>query len=149
MGTQTFRILQANLMRSTYRHVMAYEAAKAKNIDIIVLSEPNKRSNTNEWIKDKRHDAAAPIFLNKNLTICQFRADVGYVCLHIEDSTTYCCYTSPNIPLNTFRELVDKILKDCRSTGGEFIVLGDINVNRHRCGDHLFRTREGNFSWNE
>lgn len=135
------KILQVNLMRSKHSHDLAYELAIRRGVDVIIASEPNKnRVQRNNWIKDKRLDVAV-LFINKNVDVQKVRKEQGYVCLYISNYRIYCCYSSPNIELETFRAEMDKIMNDSRGLSGDSLIIGDLNAKSPQWGSAIWDAR--------
>lgn len=93
------------------RH-LAYATAKQKNVDIIVVGEPNKKIiRGNERIKDKRENVVV-LFLNKKITVAEVSAGNGFLCMNFGHWDMYCCYISPNINIAEYVGIVDEVAKD-------------------------------------
>ncbi|KAG5865920.1 hypothetical protein JTB14_002021 [Gonioctena quinquepunctata] len=72
-------ILQANLGRARAAHDLAHITAVDKNIDILVISEPNKAlAGKPGWITDKNNDAAIHC-TNKNIPLKRIKKMKGWV----------------------------------------------------------------------
>lgn len=128
MSLQTIRIIQANLMRSKYSHDMVAAVATDKSVDIIVVSEPNKKCVADiKWIKDKRTDVAV-LLVNKKLEVGITRVEEGYVCIGLKQCQLFACYSSPNISFEEFKNYTDRIMQDHKDGGGESIIMGDLNI---------------------
>lgn len=135
------KILQTNLGRRRAAHDLAYAYAKQQSIDIIIVSEPNKKLvNSDEWIKDRRGDVAV-LFVNKGVEILGVMCGDGYVCLNLDKCDVYCCYISPNISFEHYKENVDHIMEAIRSNNKEAIVLGDINSKSPQWGSPTMDAR--------
>lgn len=124
---KSLKILQTNLGRSRAAHDMAEETAARNDVDIIVVSEPNRRVLKKAgWLKDKRGDVGV-YFRNRKLELRQTKAGEGYICIHMAKGALICCYSSPNIALGEFEEEVHGIMREVQGAG-ECIVMGDLNV---------------------
>ncbi|KAJ8963710.1 hypothetical protein NQ314_005431 [Rhamnusium bicolor] len=128
------KVLQINSDRSRASHDMAYAVAMREDMDIIIASEPNKKLvQESRWITDSRIDVAVYI-RNKDLEIGNIRREAGYVCIKIRDYNVYCGYSSPNIPLDDFKQYIDGLMEDVTSNSGKSIILGDLNVKSPEWG---------------
>nr|CAI5849890.1 unnamed protein product [Callosobruchus analis] len=131
------RILQINTQRRRVSHDAAFAIAAEKNIDIIIALEPNKNlvSNSN-WCTDKRTDVAV-FFRTKQCRVKNLVAKDGYLVVHTSSFRIYCCYSSPNVPLQDFKRYLDDLMDDAKSVGGEYIILGDLNVKSSQWGSPI------------
>ncbi|KAJ8972488.1 hypothetical protein NQ314_000164 [Rhamnusium bicolor] len=128
------KVLQINSDRSRASHDMAYAVAMREEMDIIIASEPNKKLvQESRWITDSRIDIAVYV-RNKDLEIGNIRREAGYVCIKIRDYNVYCGYSSPNIPLDDFKQYIDGLMEDVTSNSGKSIILGDLNVKSPEWG---------------
>nr|CAH7720777.1 unnamed protein product [Callosobruchus chinensis] len=116
---------------------MAYAVAKEKNIDIIIVSEPNKALVQNvQWITDTRLDVAV-YFRNASIEVSGITKKAGYICIKLRDHNLYCGYSSPNIPLSAFKQYCDQIMEDVQSSSRKAILLGDLNVKSPEWGSPI------------
>lgn len=130
----TIRIIQTNLGRGRAAHDLAYATAKQKKVDIIIVSEPNKKIvQSNEWVKDIRVDVAV-LFVNRKLNVSNIKVKEGYIVINFVEWDLYCCYISPNIPINEYVEKVDEIANCVKCRKKEAIIAGDINAKSHMWG---------------
>ncbi|KAK9728129.1 hypothetical protein QE152_g18138 [Popillia japonica] len=121
------RILQTNLGRGRAAQNLAFATAKQSNIDILIISEPNKNIvRGSEWIKDRQSNVAI-LFTNKKVEVRKVEHGEGYVYLRINCGAIYCCYISPNISMRECEDKVDEIMGSVRRRKEECIILGDIN----------------------
>ncbi|KAK9711620.1 hypothetical protein QE152_g25370 [Popillia japonica] len=80
----TFKILQTNLGRGRAPHDLAYATAKEKRVDMMLVSEPNKKiAKEKEWITDEREDVAV-LVLNKKLPVIRTKTGKGFVGISFE-----------------------------------------------------------------
>ncbi|KAK9692809.1 hypothetical protein QE152_g34898 [Popillia japonica] len=78
---------------------MESNLASARDIDIVIISEPNKKiSMESNFILDNKNNVAMYI-RNKNLGICGHTKGNGYVCLKWKSWCLLGCYCSPNVDL--------------------------------------------------
>ncbi|KAK9719715.1 hypothetical protein QE152_g22493 [Popillia japonica] len=101
----TIRIIQTNLGRGRAAHDLAYATAKQKKVDIIIVSEPNKKIvQSNEWVKDIRVDVAivqsnewvkdirvdvAVLFVNRKLNVSNIKVKEGYIVINFVEWDLY------------------------------------------------------------
>ncbi|KAJ8967956.1 hypothetical protein NQ317_003546 [Molorchus minor] len=93
------KIMQVNLGRAWAADDLAHAVTKREEIDILMVSEPNKRMiERQDWIKDNKGDAATYLY-NKNIEVEGVNKRNGYIRLKLRDLDIYSCYFSPNIPI--------------------------------------------------
>ncbi|KAK9722854.1 Endonuclease-reverse transcriptase [Popillia japonica] len=109
-------------------HDMAFATAVDLDIDVVVVSEPNKKIiEGKRWCKDKRQDVAI-LFHNQKTRIKRLDIGEGMIAIHFQSFVMYCVYCSPNINLDQFKQEIDNIMEKAESQGTEFIIMGDLNV---------------------
>lgn len=124
----SLKVMQTNLGRGRAAHDLAYATARKEGVDILLVGEPNKTiTKGGEWIKDERGDVAV-LLINKKVIVTQTKAGKGYVSISLEGCELYCCYISPNIELEEYKEKVDEIANHVRAGKKEAIIAGDLNA---------------------
>ncbi|KAG5899116.1 hypothetical protein JTB14_021619 [Gonioctena quinquepunctata] len=122
------KFLQSNLGRGRAAHDLAYATAIKRDVDILVVGEPNRKITQNtQWIKDKRADVGI-LFLNKRLEVVEASSAEGYIRVSLKKCHIFCCYISPNICFDEFKRQVDKMMEDVRIHSGE-----KNNYGRYKC----------------
>lgn len=122
----TIKVLQANVGRAYAAHDMAHATAVQMGADILVVGEPNKkRVGGADWITDIRTDVGV-LCLNKNLGIGGHTAREGHLVIRFRELNMICCYISPNISMEDYKNETDSITDLCNNQ--ETIILGDINA---------------------
>lgn len=141
------KLLQTNLGRTRAAHDLAYATAKHMNVDILIISEPNKNlMEGSEWIKDNRGDVAV-LFINKAVEVAKVEPGEGQIYLRLKHCAVWCCYISPNIHMEEYKERVDQIMGRVRQRCEQAIVLGDINSKSVQWGSPT-NDRRGDY-WEE
>lgn len=126
------KILQTNVGRAYAAQDMAYATAKQLGIDVLIVSEPNKKRVVGkDWLKDNRTNVSV-LFLTKKLGIIGHKLQNGHLEINLKNFTIICCYISPNISLPDYKEEVDIIMDKVNQK--EFIILGDINAKATEWG---------------
>lgn len=121
------KILQLNLGRAIEAHDIAFEEAIRGNIDLMIVSEPNKKMSLNQgWPTDKKRDIAI-VVLNKNLEIDEINKKNGYVYIKLYGVHIFATYISPNIALEEFKERIDEVFEAATSRPNNSIIVGDVN----------------------
>lgn len=122
------KLLQINLGRARAAHDLVIETALAKEVDIIMASEPNKKiAERGRWLKDQRGDAAI-LVRNKQIKMKGFKSAQGWVRLDLETISIYSCYISPNINIKEFGKTLDEIMEDVLGRRREVVITGDFNA---------------------
>lgn len=128
-------------------HDIADATLRELDIDILVVGEPNRTIIKKPgWFSDTREDIAVYI-RNKNTGIFSMSKKEGYVIIHYEEFSVYCCYISPNIHINEYRDYVNKLMYDVRGLAKEVVVIGDINSKSPEWGSPI-RDNRGDY-WTE
>ncbi|XP_072400594.1 uncharacterized protein [Diabrotica undecimpunctata] len=140
-NTKSARFLQTNLGRARLAHDLALEAATRRNIDVLIVSEPNLRVVREKgWHADEAGDVAVYI-RNRKLRIYAIDAHDGYVTIRMERMNVICCYISPNIAMDAYEARLDEIMNEGRRLGEEFLVLGDFNAKSSEWGSPVTDAR--------
>nr|CAI5838231.1 unnamed protein product [Callosobruchus analis] len=126
------RVLQVNAMRSRNSHDAAYAVALEKGADI------------DRAVGGSKTEDVAVIFLNKNVGVAKVRSEEGYVCIYLKNFCMFCCYSSPNMPIDTFEKQINTIMVDSKNVTLESINLEDLNVKSPQWGAPVADAR-GNY----
>lgn len=130
-----------NLGRARTAHDILYATACEKDIDVVIISEPNiKISLDNNFIMDKKRDVAIYI-RNKDVGICSHVIGDGYVCIRWERWCIIGCYFSPNITMEEFKTLTDNLLEAVKGTNLDAVIAGDFNSKAPLWGSPLTNAR--------
>ncbi|XP_045463892.1 uncharacterized protein LOC123673452 [Harmonia axyridis] len=120
-------ILQTNLGRCKAAHDMAQAAAMSEKIDILVVSEPNKKITAKEgWFVNDARDIAVKI-TNRKLVLEKVKREKNFIHLVLPGYHVYAIYVSPNVSLENFKEKIDSVFGDASIQKGGKIIVGDIN----------------------
>mgnify|MGYP000164383016 FL=1 len=124
----SIKILHTNLGRGRAAHDIAYATAKHKEVDILIVCEPNKTlTKQSEWVKDDRMDAAV-LFVNKKIIVSGVIRRKGYLLINLGEWDLYCCYISPNISMEEYTDKVKEIAECVSDQKREALIAGDINA---------------------
>lgn len=121
--------LQINIGRKKTAHDLMFQTAAEKNIDILLISEPNKNKaqKTND-LTDKNIDTQI-IILNKKIQITSRGKGTGYNWVEIEDMIIYSCYISPNSKIEEFEQYLQNIEDSIQNKKQKKIIIGgDFNA---------------------
>lgn len=121
--------LQINLAKSPEAHALAEVTIRNSKVDIVLVSEANKRyiSENEGWFKDSKSITAIKVF-NKSMKVYDWGIGKGFVWIVIDDIQIFSCYVSPNVSLNEFKIFLDGIKTEINSSKYKrFIVGGDLN----------------------
>ena len=131
------RVLQTNLGRSRAAHDLTDATAARKNIELLVVAEPNKnivRKQNNNWLSHRNSDVAIKI-RNRRMGIKDHtKGNKGWIRIEMTGYDIYCYYISPNIERNEFKAITDEIMTEVKTRAREAIIMGDINAKSYQCG---------------
>lgn len=135
------RILQINVNRSRTATDMAIGTARNLQVDIILISEPNKALTTarTEWLSDDRKDSAI-IILNREIKVSGHGNGDGYTFMKTAGYTIFSCYSSGNRELSCLENTLEDIANHTRNANGNCIIAGDFNSKSPQWG--MTRTDE-------
>ncbi|KAG5864160.1 hypothetical protein JTB14_032041 [Gonioctena quinquepunctata] len=100
--------------RTTWPFAIAVE----KNVDLLIVSEPNKKLiESQAWLKDERGDVAA-LFLNKSVEVTIVRRKRAFLCKHMSHCCMIMTYISPNTGLDNYKRQLDEAFEYGRQCRG-------------------------------
>ena len=143
--TSTVRVkfLQINAGRRNVTLDLVYRKAVQAGVDLIVLSEPNKKTATKQgWLTDNRRDAAL-LFVNRGAQVDASGGGDGYVWADLGELTVYSCYYSPNVGQEAYEDYIMKLGEDVRRRGRPAIIGGDFNAKSYEWGSPTEDARGG------
>lgn len=123
------KIIQLNVGRSRVSHDLTHAEALKQEADIVLIAEPNRQiAGKYGHIVDREGDVAVKI-LNKNVGVIKHRCEKGYIKLEFTDWCLICCYISPNIAMEEFRDKMDNIMNAAKEVKIKGVVIaGDVNA---------------------
>ncbi|KAJ8934071.1 hypothetical protein NQ314_013609, partial [Rhamnusium bicolor] len=142
-GPPELRILQLNANRSSIAHDLLEATAVELQIDILVISEPNrKKISGNAWMMDEAGDVAIKL-RNKDLSVKGHGHGNGYAWVDLNVVRIYSCYVSPNVSMDIFGNFLNELEASIHNVQGEIIVTGDFNSKSPEWGSK-WEDRRGN-----
>lgn len=119
------KVLQINLNRCRGAHDLLEVSTIQKEVDICLLSEPNKAiADKRKWHADERTDAAISI-INKKLCVVNGGKGKGFVWLELERTAVYySCYFSPNLPQSEFEVFLEELGDSLRDHADKRVIIG-------------------------
>ena len=118
-------------------HDIITNRAMRNGVDILLISEPNKRLCRKQgWLTDNNSDAAI-IFINKGIVVCGTGRGDGYAWAELTDVTVYSCYCSPNVGRRQFVKLLEDVDTDMRTRRKRVIIGGDFNAKAREWGSPI------------
>lgn len=127
-------ILQTNLGRARAAHDLMWAAAMTKKVDIIVVSEPNKKlMDKGGWTMDASKGVAAQI-TNRAIAVEGIVSGPHHVRIDLGRWHIICTYISPNIAFQEFKEITDEAFNEAAKYPRRAMVLGDINSKSREWG---------------
>lgn len=120
------------------------QTAAEESVDMIIVSEPNKRVvGREDWYTDRGVDVVIKTYGMK-ATIGREGSGNGYVWVNILDLVMVGVYFSPNKDLNDFEIFLESLKTVLQLHRGKKIVMGGGTLMlRVPSGTHLLRTKEG------
>ncbi|XP_066261300.1 uncharacterized protein [Euwallacea similis] len=128
MGTTDIKIAQINLGRDKRATDLMFMTIKENNIDIILISEPNKNiAKAYNWLTDSKGDTAI-LIINKNIKINKVGTCKGACWLELENNVIYSCYISPNINTYQYENYLHDIGQSMKTHKKPVLMGGDFNA---------------------
>lgn len=102
--------LQINLNRCIIAHDLLDKYSYDNNIDIVLVSEPNKNIASNrQYLTDENIDTAIIILQGNKIRIDSHLQGKGYVGMRTENTLIISIYISPNIPIQDFNNVMNDL----------------------------------------
>lgn len=136
----TLKVMQLNVNRSRAAHDLLYASAIQAQVDLLLVSEPNRRKVLDEKWKVNEESSCAIAILS-SIPVTRSGTGQGYVWVDLKDVRVFSCYFSPNNPLNELEEGLAGITRDI-GQHRRVIVGGDFNAKSPEWGG-LFEDRRG------
>lgn len=123
------KILQINCNRSIPAQHMALATARNLKAEILLISEPNKRSirDRKDWFYDEDQNTAIKI-IDTNIPIRSQGQGTGFTYIAIEDFVIFSCYSSGNDSIQTLEGTLLEIGNLIRTTMTKAVISGDFNA---------------------
>ncbi|XP_078051511.1 uncharacterized protein LOC144477651, partial [Augochlora pura] len=122
-------IIQINLHRCKLAQDILTQYVLENNIYIVLISEPYRHPT--QWFVDDNGDAAiwvTPPALKTQINIKSSYKDKGFMAIKFNELEIVSCYISPNIFIQHFEEILDKLEKEIgKSDSRNTIIAGDLN----------------------
>lgn len=116
---------------------MAYATSLQKDVDLLVVAEPNKRIvNGETWITDCRRDVAVRL-INSNIQVQRVVSGEGVLAISLANFDLICCYITPNCCDSTFEQYINSLSARIRAGNRRFVLLGDFNAKSPMWGSPL------------
>lgn len=130
------KILQVNVDRGREAMDLLYKTVEDKNVDIIILAEPNRiKVIKGQWYTERNLDAAIGV-VNKQIKIEDTGNGPGFVWVELEKMVIYSCYISPNVNLQIYTDFLNGLRKDMKKQKKEILVGGDFNAKAFLWGSN-------------
>lgn len=134
---RNIKFLQVNLNRSRQAHDLALATANEMNVDILIVSEPNRLaiSNRTDWIFDRELDVGVKVL--SNMPIRSQGSGPGFAFVSIPEITVYSVYSSGNNSIDHLEDTLSNIERRLRSRNENAIIAGDFNAKSPQWGMHI------------
>lgn len=115
-------------------HDLVEAEAARREVDILLLSEPNKKlAKQHLWHADDDTDAAIAI-KSAEVSVTQQGRGKGFAWADVEGYRVYSCYVSPNIDKASYERFLDALGDDLRTTDRGIVLGGDFNAKSYLWG---------------
>ncbi|CAI6360351.1 unnamed protein product [Macrosiphum euphorbiae] len=115
-----------------------------EKIDVALISDPYRiDAHSTSWIASTGTNRAAIFIASNGVTIANVVRDPEFISARLNGVQVYCCYASPNQPLEDFGDLLQRLGDSIRSTqrGVPVLVTGDFNARSAAWGDWVENRR--------
>ena len=127
-NVRDLEILQINVDRKRITHDLVQSVVNRDNIDVCIISEPNKKiSERLKYLTDKRCDAAI-VVANRDVVVRGHGGGSGFVWAELDGIVLYGCYVSPNIAMDNFESYLLNLGNDIRKHQKPVVLAGDLNA---------------------
>lgn len=121
------KILQINTNRSHDALDLALATARNLSVDLILISEPNKKLIEKKgWLSDSRKDSCI-VILNSDIKIIERGEGEGFTYIKTQEFSIFSCYSSGNRELSELEDMLDQMSAIIRRGNNKCIVAGDFN----------------------
>lgn len=121
-------LLQINVDRGRAAQELVFQTATKENVDLVLLSEPNKAmARRRNWYCDEEIDACI-MKRNPDIKVTAWGKAKGFVWVKIKDVYIYSIYISPNVSDEAYEVFLQNIQDDMEDKGDKIIVGGDFNA---------------------
>ncbi|XP_075237775.1 uncharacterized protein LOC142333994 [Lycorma delicatula] len=119
------KLLLANANRSTLSHDLLHELAFERDVDLLVITEPNRyESAKSAWIAVG--DVVIRNVSNRMALSFKERAE-GVIATELDSIIIVAAYVSPNISIIDYKKFLDSIYRILSRQNKKFVLLGDFN----------------------
>ena len=101
------RILQINLNRCRAAHDLMLHTAKHFGVEIVLITEPNKKKMDSQWVTDQRIDAGIKL-LTRGTPLRKESAN-GFAWCDYDSNRIFSCYFSPNESIRDFEDALERL----------------------------------------
>ena len=122
------RLLQVNLRRSTTAQNLLEQSAKAKEIDLVLISEQHHDRGLPGWFSDETGTCAVWVRNIVHLQVGGSGRGDGFVWVRCSGTTFFSVYLTPNEPIAEFERKLQALEDAVSGTDGQALVGGDFNA---------------------
>ncbi|XP_018574610.1 uncharacterized protein LOC108913533 [Anoplophora glabripennis] len=125
--------IQINVDRCRAAHDNLAQTTQERQIDIVLVSEPNRAlASKSGWYLDSESDACI-IVRNRNLKVTSWGKGKGFVWVKIDELFIYACYISPNVRRDIFEKFLQDLEEDVEDDRGamllEWTMVNEITIS--------------------
>jgi len=136
--------IQSNLNHCSAAQDLIAQYMVEEKIDVALISDSYRADvHSTSWLASVGTSRAAIYIANKGVTIANVIRDPEFISARLNGVQVYCCYASPNQPLEDFGDLLQRLGNSIRSTqrGIPALVTGDLNARYAAWGDWVENQR--------
>lgn len=131
------KVMQVNLGRARNAHDVALATARKEEIDLLIISEPNKKIAENrKFLCDTEKDISVQI-LNQDVGIRRHISGTGFIVLTFNDWALAVGYISPNVRTEIFQDIFDNMMEVLRGEERHLLIAGDFNAKSPLWGANI------------
>ncbi|XP_056647307.1 uncharacterized protein LOC130451974 [Diorhabda sublineata] len=122
------KFVQINLGRRRPAHDLLKQTIIVNNIDISIVSEPNKiLIKDSKWYVDENFDAAIGI-TNNDIRVLNSGRGNGFVWIEYTELVVFSCYISLNLTLEVFGIILNQLKDAIGTRNKKCLIAGDFNA---------------------
>ena len=128
------KYLQVNLGRRRVAVDLLMATAARKDVDILLISEPNKAMARQQgWVTDVNEGASLWV-RGRGVNVRTQGSGRHYAWAELGNMTVFSCYASPAMEMADFESMLDEMERKIRAGDGRCLVGGDFNAKSSEWG---------------
>lgn len=132
---KSLKFIQVNLGRGSRAQDLLLHTAKDRGADILLLTEPYRKLDSENWFQDDSGRAAI-VVCNPARKVGKTKSTSnGFVWIEVGNVRIYSCYFSPNDDFWKFEEELEALEDSISGTNQRVLVTGDFNSKHPEWGE--------------